>query len=105
MTKKKTESLQEYIERLLNDGEKDFKESIDAYPYKVFVETVGVAYEKEGEDRLIDLCNEIEKWCKENIETQCWVLPTEAIGKYKHMWQYVYFVDEEDAIRFKLVWG
>lgn len=91
------------IETLIQQGETTFAGLIEGYPYVILVPLT--INDDERDTTFIDEIEIIEDWLNENISGEYISFPNNAIGKYKSMWQYVYFKNNNDAIRFKLVWG
>lgn len=91
------------IEKLVKQGEIEFSILVDGYPYIILVPLT--ITEDERDIRFVKEIEIIEGWLEENIANEYIPFPNSAVGRYKEMWQYVYFKNRDDAIRFKLVWG
>lgn len=85
---------------LINQGEWDFEQEVETYPYGLPVEGLGTsdfASQREAD---------IKEWLDSRIPASDYLfMPTNASGKYKDHWNWIYFKKKEQAALFKLVWG
>lgn len=84
---------------LIAEGVKAFETEIAPYPFVV----VGT-YPEYVDDNLgcLGYISRAEEWLRENIKGKYLAFPGTAIGKHMHCCRNVYFVDERDALYFKL---
>lgn len=95
--------LRAFRKQYLLEGEEGFLAMMEAHPHKILVPMP--PFKAESDIAFMKKIDLAEEWIRKYVKGKYVAFPTEAIGKYKDMWQYVFFKDPADAVMFKLVWG
>lgn len=94
-------SLYKEMEDLLRkQGEWDFEEEIKHFPYGI--EIIGL-----GQQEFADIKElRVKEWLEERFQPSDYLLmPSNASGKYKDHWNWIYFKKKTQAALFKAFWG
>ena len=101
-----TISFDALMQYLTIQGEKAFKEQIIHLEIEIHCLEINRLYVKYDAAKMCEWIEKVTEWLNDNFNPESFLaFPMEnAVGKYKHCSNSVFFKNKSDAMLFKLTW-